>query len=81
MHKDIWKKKASIGIVVVQPFAKYLKFPNRLTGSNFEQFSQSAIAQRSYGISFSYRFGKLDFKERKEGERGDDQRDNNGEGF
>lgn len=78
VRKDIWKKKASIGIVAVQPFAKYLKFPNRLTGSNFEQFSQNAIAQRSYGISFSYRFGKLDFKERNS--RGDEQREGN-DGF
>ena len=78
VRKDIWKKKASIGIVAVQPFAKYLKFPNRLNGSNFEQFSQTAIAQRSYGISFSYRFGKLDFKERNG--RGDEQREGN-DGF
>jgi hypothetical protein len=53
----------------VQPFAKFLKFPNRLEGANFTQFSQNAFAQRSYGISFSYRFGKLDFKERREGGR------------
>ena len=78
VRKEIWKKKASIGIVAVQPFAKFLKFPNRLTGSNFEQFSQNAIAQRSYGISFGYRFGKLDFKDRNG--RGDEQREGN-DGF
>ena len=82
VRKDIWKKKASIGVVAVQPFAKYLKFPNRLSGTNFEQFSEYAFAQRSYGISFSYRFGKLDFKDRKgNGDRGDDQRDGGENGF
>jgi outer membrane receptor protein involved in Fe transport len=69
VRKELWKRKASIGILAVQPFAKFLKFPNRLEGANFTQFSQNAFAQRSYGISFSYRFGKLDFKERREGGR------------
>lgn len=80
VRKDIWKKKASIGVVAVQPFAKYLRFPNQLKGSNFEQFSQNAVAQRSYGISFSYRFGKLDFKERKDGDR-EESRDGRDDGF
>lgn len=80
IRKDIWKKKASIGVVAVQPFAKYLKFPNQLKGTNFEQFSQNAVAQRSYGISFIYRFGKLDFKERKDNGR-DEGRDGRDEGF
>ena len=64
VRKNIWQKKGSIGIVIVQPFSKYLKFPNRLEGTNFTQYSEFAVAQRSYGVSLSYRFGKLDFKER-----------------
>ncbi len=75
IRKNIWQKKGSIGIVIVQPFSKYLKFPNRLEGTNFTQYSEFAFAQRSYGISLSYRFGKLDFKERSgreyRGEGGD----------
>lgn len=75
IRKNIWQKKGSIGIVIVQPFSKYLKFPNRLEGTNFTQYSEFAVAQRSYGVSLSYRFGKLDFKERSgrefRGEGGD----------
>jgi outer membrane receptor protein involved in Fe transport len=66
IQKDIWKKKGSIGIVAVQPFSRDLRFINELEGTNFYQRSENAFAQRSYGINFSYRFGKLDFKAPKE---------------
>jgi len=66
IQKDIWKKKGSIGIVAVQPFSRDLRFINELEGTNFYQRSENAFAQRSYGINFSLRFGKLDFKAPKE---------------
>jgi outer membrane receptor protein involved in Fe transport len=61
IRKEIWKKKGSVGIVAVQPFRRDIRFPTRLEGANFRQDSEFAFAQRSYGVSFSYRFGKLDF--------------------
>ncbi|HOY18429.1 MAG TPA: TonB-dependent receptor [Haliscomenobacter sp.] len=61
IRKEIWKKKGSIGIVAVQPFQRDVRFPTRLEGATFRQTSEYAFAQRSYGLSFSYRFGKLDF--------------------
>jgi hypothetical protein len=61
LRKEIWKKKGSIGIVVVQPFKRDVTFPTRLESANFRQNSSYSFAQRSYGLSFSYRFGKLDF--------------------
>ncbi|WP_353480299.1 TonB-dependent receptor [Haliscomenobacter sp.] len=61
LRKEIWKKKGSIGIVVVQPFKRDVTFPTRLESANFRQTSSYSFAQRSYGLSFSYRFGKLDF--------------------
>jgi ferric enterobactin receptor len=61
LRKEIWKKKGSIGIVVVQPFKRDVTFPTRLESASFRQTSSYSFAQRSYGLSFSYRFGKLDF--------------------
>lgn len=61
LRKEIWKKKGSIGIVVVQPFKRDVTFPTRLESATFRQNSSYSFAQRSYGLSFSYRFGKLDF--------------------
>lgn len=61
IRKEIWKKKGSIGIVAIQPFKRDVTFPTRLESATFRQNSQYSFAQRSYGLSFSYRFGKLDF--------------------
>ncbi|MBV6426756.1 MAG: Vitamin B12 transporter BtuB [Haliscomenobacter sp.] len=61
IRKDFANKKASLGFVVDQPFRKNLKFPNRLEGPTFFQESNYTIAQRSFGLSFNYRFGQLDF--------------------
>ncbi|WP_421798022.1 TonB-dependent receptor domain-containing protein [Haliscomenobacter sp.] len=61
IRKEIWKKKGSIGIVAVQPFKRDVTFPTRLESASFRQTSSYSFAQRSYGLSFSYRFGKLDF--------------------
>lgn len=60
--KDIWNKKGSIGIRIVEPFNKYKFFDTNLSGENFSFNSSYGIPFRSVGVSFSYRFGKMDFK-------------------
>lgn len=64
IRKDLWKKKGSLGIIAVQPFRRDIRFPSNLEGPTFRQDSEFYFAQRSYGFTFSYRFGKLDFKQR-----------------
>jgi outer membrane receptor protein involved in Fe transport len=84
LRKDIWKKKGSVGIIAVQPFRRDLRFPNRLEGINFTQNSEFAFAQRSYGLTFSYRFGKLDFKQQRQRNgkiKNDDQKEGGGGEF
>ncbi|MFZ4427986.1 MAG: TonB-dependent receptor domain-containing protein [Saprospiraceae bacterium] len=61
VRKDFANKKASLGIIIDQPFRRDLRFPNRLEGPTFFQENNFATAQRSFGISFNYRFGQLDF--------------------
>ncbi len=60
--KDILNKKGSIGIRIVQPFSEFLFFDTELSGDNFNFESSFGLPFRSFGISFSYRFGKMDFK-------------------
>lgn len=62
VRKDFANKKATLGLVIDQPFRRDLRFPNRLEGPTFFQESNYRMAQRSFGMSFNYRFGQLDFK-------------------
>lgn len=69
MRKQFWNKKASIGITAANPFNKYVNQTGTTSGSNFEQTSIRQIPLQSFGISLSYKFGKLEFKkENKEDE-------------
>lgn len=61
-----FNKQFSLGLNVSQPFARDLKFENKLESPSLYQRSLSAVASRSIGISFSYRFGKLDFRQQRE---------------
>jgi ferric enterobactin receptor len=80
-----FKKKLTLGITIVQPFAEYIKFPSELEDENFYQKSISRIPFRSFGVNMGYRFGKLDFnkmpRQRRGAIRNDDQtRDDDGGG-
>ena len=60
--KEIWEKRGAIGIRMVEPFTKYKSFTTELSGDNFSLDSVYRLPFRSFGLSFNYRFGKLDFK-------------------
>jgi len=76
-----FSKKFSLGLNISQPFARDLKFENILETPILYQRSLSATAARSIGVSFSYRFGKLDFRQRNErGERNDDLKQGDDQG-
>lgn len=64
-RKDIWDKKASIGVRIVEPFFEFKRFESELKGDNFYQTSTRDIPFRSFGINFRYKFGKLDFRQRQ----------------
>jgi outer membrane receptor protein involved in Fe transport len=61
--KKIFKnKRGSLGLRVIEPFKKDKVFTTDLAGENFSQVSTRSIPFRSFGISFKYTFGKLNFK-------------------
>ena len=72
VQKEIFNKKGKIGIRLVEPFKANKEFVTELKGSNFYQKSVLSVPFRSIGVSFSYSFGKLNFKERKSFIKNDD---------
>jgi outer membrane receptor protein involved in Fe transport len=67
LRKRFWNSKGSLGLVANNPFAEYIKQQTEISGPNFISNSIRYVPSRSFGISFNWRFGKLEFKkERKE---------------
>ena len=64
-RKEFWDKKASIGITTTNPFNKYIKQVTTVNTSDYSSYSVRQLPLRSFGISFSYKFGK-DFKKDKD---------------
>lgn len=62
--KKEFSEKFSLGARVVEPFFADKSFGSELKGQNFIQTSNTEIPFRSFGINVSYKFGKLDFKQR-----------------
>lgn len=77
LQKQIFGKRGSLGLSISNLFHRALNFDTLLEGENFRQTSLYEYPFRSYGISFNYRFGKLDFKggERKNKVKNTDQKD------
>ena len=58
-------KNSSIGIRIIEPFVRDKDFNSDITGSDFRQLTFFSIPFRSVGVNFSYKVGKVDFRERK----------------
>lgn len=82
VKKDLWGKRGSIGLNVIDPFNETKNFKSELEGDNFSQTSNYALPFRSFGVNFSYKFGKLDFKakSRKSSIKNDDVKQGEGDG-
>jgi len=63
--KKIWDERGSIGISIIEPFQKRKPFRSEIENENFSQRSVFAVPFRSFGINFTYKFGKLDYKARQ----------------
>ncbi|MBT4345688.1 MAG: TonB-dependent receptor [Flavobacteriales bacterium] len=65
VNKAFKNKRGSIGIRIIEPFNKNKIFETDLSGEFFSQSSITTTPFRSFGISFKYTFGKLNFKDSK----------------
>jgi outer membrane receptor protein involved in Fe transport len=62
LRKEFFHDKASFGFTATNPFNKYVNQRSTLSGSNFMQSSLRKVPYQSFGITLSYKFGKLEFK-------------------
>ncbi len=62
-RKDM--KDWSIGIRIIEPFAENKAFNSDIQGDGFRQVSEFSVPFRSFGLNIRYKFGKVDFKERR----------------
>jgi ferric enterobactin receptor len=64
-RKEIWDRKGSLGMSVWQPFSRTINFFSEFAGPNFEQRVDNRRVMRSINLTFSYRFGKMDFSDQQ----------------
>jgi outer membrane receptor protein involved in Fe transport len=63
IKKQFADKKASIGFNTVQPFAVNKSFNQEISSAGFKQSSRTQFPFQSFGLTFSYSFGKMTFKQ------------------
>ncbi len=64
-RKELWDGQGSIGLRFIEPFVRYKRFFNEVESPALVLNSEIGIPFQSYGFSFSYKFGKLDFTTRQ----------------
>jgi ferric enterobactin receptor len=65
-RKQFWNKNASIGLTATNPFNQYIHQLTTINNGVYTSTLLRRIPFRSFGISFTYKFGKLQFKKDKE---------------
>ena len=73
-RKQFWHKNAGIGLTATNPFNQYIRQVTTLNTPNYTGTYLRLVPYRSFGISMTYKFGKLQFK--KEKEHGEDYLNN-----
>ena len=66
LRKLFWDKKASIGFTATNPFNKYVRQLSTISTDSYISTSIRQVPLRSFGISFMYKFGKLEFNKSKQ---------------
>ncbi|TKC07944.1 TonB-dependent receptor [Pedobacter polaris] len=80
VKKDIFKKQGTIGLNVLNPFKRDLHIETVTQGDNNYQSQNIYYPLRSFGLNFSYKFGKLKFTEKKKIKNDDIKQDQNQQG-
>ena len=65
MKKEILNKKATIGLNVLNPFSRDLNIKTVNNTATSSQNTDIHYPLRSFGLNFSYNFGKLKFTQKK----------------
>lgn len=65
-RKQFYHKNASIGLTATNPFTKYISQVTTIRTGNYISTNTVLVPYRSFGVSLTYKFGKLEFKKGKE---------------
>ncbi|MEJ5148434.1 TonB-dependent receptor [Sphingobacterium sp. MYb388] len=65
VKKEILKKKGTLGLTMVDPFQKVKNLGSYAKTDQYEQYGNFAIPFRSFGINFSWKFGKSNSQREK----------------
>ena len=76
-RKLFWDKSASIGFTTTNPFNKYIKQVSTTTTESSTARNERLRPFRSFGVSFTYKFGKLESKKGREQNNNNDVQDLN----
>jgi ferric enterobactin receptor len=65
LRKLFWDKKASFGFTATNPFSKYVRQVTTISTDSYTSSILRQIPLRSFGVSFTYKFGKMEFSKGK----------------
>jgi ferric enterobactin receptor len=66
LRKLFWDKKASFGFTATNPFSKYVRQVSTISTESYTSNIVREMPLRSFGISFTYKFGNMEFGKNKE---------------
>ena len=71
IRKLFWDKNGSLAFTTTNPFTPYVVQTTDIAGTDFSLVSQRKILYQSFGLAFTYKFGKLEYHDSKpEGDMG-----------
>ena len=65
--KLFWKKNGSLAFTTTDPFNQYIDQATNVSGVGFSMYNDRKMPYRSFGLAFSYKFGKLEFFDKHDG--------------
>ena len=68
IRQQLFNGNGSIAITATNPFNYYISQTTNLSGENFTLINTRDLPYQSFGFNFTYKFGKLEFKNEKETE-------------
>jgi outer membrane receptor protein involved in Fe transport len=65
-RKQFWQGNGSLGLTATNIFNEYTRQVTTISTGSYTSYSVRMLPYRSVGISFTYKFGKLEFRKGKE---------------
>ena len=76
LRKLFWNNNASFGFTTTNPFNKYIRQYSTISTGDYVSTIIRQVPLRSFGVSFMFKFGKMEFSKKKEEENNNFINDN-----